>query len=418
MHRALTFPLALLLLLGPTAALAPPPVVPVVPVVLQGTLAANATYEGVPVLVAGDLVIAPGATLTLRGANVTVLSLNQRPLAIAVSGALVLEDGMDGLSQAPAATRVRSLGAPFDLTIAPGGAFAARNATLRDAAVTVQGTAVLEGSRLNLSAAGLKVPGGALTVRGGDLFASPDPLVHVTAGAADIDGASLRDAGEEALRAEGGSAVRLANSTLDGAMAYGVSLWGSVAVLEGNTFASAVDYALRADGTDLTFRGNAVANHCAVFLNDGSTGLLEGNTLAITNHGVTVRNSGAVRVANNTITGGTQGLSFVDSLPGLAEGNTIASNTIGVLVRRGGAVLANNTIAGNTGGVFVTEEADPDGVVLRGNAFTGNLDYAVRNDRAAQQDARDNWWDSASGPNVAQTATGAWDLSTWRTSPP
>jgi hypothetical protein len=97
-----------------------------------------------------------------------------------------------------------------------------------------------------------------------------------------------------------------------------------------------------------------------------------------------------VRVAGNTIT---NNLGVAES-----DGSTSAGILVSTFFGLGTqARISNNTITGNTTGMYVGFDEDDDSkVVARGNTIEGNQYGAISTNRLA--DFRNNWWGDNSGP--------------------
>lgn len=391
------------------------------PLPLPWVVTGDVAYEGVPLLVTGDVTVAAGGALRLRGVDALVLSAPAHAPRITVQpgGTLELVDGAALLGGATRPTSLAALGSAFDLVVEPGGALRAKNATLQGARIELRSDAArLEASRVNLSAGPLRVTGGSPLIQGGLLEGSPGALVQVEAGALRVEGATLRDAGGTGAVVTGGQLHLLASEVreVDG---YGLEVESASLVLEGTTLADSGDYGLRAVGATIVLRDNRFETHCGAYLIEGTAGLLEGNVFNATGHGLTLTSTGPVRVAGNTLRGASEAL-FVSSAAPEVTGNTFQDNVRGVVLRAADAVVEGNRFEGNHGALQVQRVDGPSRPLITGNAFKGSDDFGLQNELDEPVDARGNWWGAAGGPGApgADAVLGPVQVEPWLEAPP
>jgi hypothetical protein len=187
--------------------------------------------------------------------------------------------------------------------------------------------------------------------------------------------------------------------------------------------AAIVDCAVTRSTSALRFRDSTVAiDGLAVFGNTHGLQILR-SSFSLTGAAV-VGNALAgmhVRESEGTVSGSR----FAANAPGLRasdcrlaiEGNRFAANAVaGLQLRRTeGKVEGNRVLASAGNGV----STDSPGAVLRGNAITGSLRFALESNTAEQIDAAGNWW-GPEGPSDEAIWDGADDAGLGRvlTEPP
>ncbi|MGQ0534836.1 MAG: right-handed parallel beta-helix repeat-containing protein, partial [Methanobacteriota archaeon] len=266
-----------------------------------------------------------------------------------------------------------------------------------------------------LSAGPIRILGGAPRFEGGTIAGSPTELVRLEAGAVEIAGAALSDAGASGIRGMPGTTLVLRNSTVQGTAGYGVILEpGSSATIEDNLFTDTTDYALRAKGATIALRRNEMHHHCAAFLIDGTTGVVEGNSFFADGHGLSLRRSGAIVVSGNLFEGANDALTLL-SANATVTNNTFRATDTGVLLYNASGAFEGNVFEANAHAFRVGLASGTSAPVLRNNSFAGNTVYALQNEQVATIDARYNWWNSTLGPNAfgAETVIGAVDFASF-----
>lgn len=375
------------------------------------------TFEGVPLVLAQDVVVMPGGALRLRGVDAAVVATPHRALEITVraGGELQLVDGAHALSGQTTPTRLAATAGAFALRVEPGGVLRVENATLVGGRLSLDGAgAAIEGSRLVLSNGALVVAGGAAVVRSSTLEGSPGNLVEVHAGHLLVEGSLLQAAGSAAAVVRSAGALTLRGSTVGQTQDYGLRVEGGALVAEANRFDASAAYAAFVSGGAVELRNNTWRTHCAAFLVGGATGTVSGNVFEPIDNGLTLAEAGPLAIHNNTFRGTKQALFIGSSSPGVRD-NIFEANERAVVLSEGSPAIERNRFAANGASLEVKPWATAP--LVRHNSFEDATGYEVKNANAAPLDARHNWWGSTTGP-AAGALVGAVDAAPWLASAP
>lgn len=355
-----TLALTMLLLLPATALALPLPGA-------AWVVTSDTTIEGLPLAIASDIIVMPGATLALKGVDALVAT--PANVTIRAGGALELVDGADAVTGAKRATSVAGAALSFVIYVEPGAALRVVNATLVGAKLALAGNARIHESAI---ASG---------------------ILDVLAGSTDVNDTTLDAASGPAALVRAAGTLRLANVTVGQTGDYGVRVEQGVAVIENTTFSLSPEYALYGVGADLTVVDSTFSTHCGAFLVSGTSGRIERNTFTTINHGLSILSGGALDLRENLFRGTMEALLLFNSDPDVRE-NTFEENDVGVHVLPGAT-------------------SEP---TLRDNAFAQNS-IGAQNDGASVLDAAYNWWGSAAGP-AANDTSGSVMVAPWLVSPP
>ena len=333
-------------------------------------ITSDITVEGVPLVLATNIVIENGGALHLKGVSATVpLPIN---ITIRAGGVLDLVDGIEPTSGTTQPTRL-SGPMQYDVYAESGSALRVVGATLANARLDVA-SADATILRSTVTSGIVRVlSGGVARIDASALDTSLESLVDVLdGGAADINATTFDRAGGASAFVHPGGVLRLANATLGQSGDYGVHIEHGTARVENSTFSLSPSYALYGVGADITLVDSSFHTHCGVFLVEGTTAILARNDVRTIDHGFTLSGAGAVDITRNSFTSTQTALLLYDSLP----------------------IVHNNSFVGNT--VAISTTAPPSW---------------------ADVDARWNWWGDAAGPATGQVS-GAATVAPWLTSAP
>lgn len=397
--------------------LAAPPVLALPGGAAAWVVTGTETYEGVPLVLAQDVVVMPGGALRLRGVDAAVVAAPHRALNITVraGGELHLVDGAHALSGHTTPTRLAAAGGAFTLRVEPGGILRVENATLVGGRLSLDGAgSLIQESRLMLSNGALVVTGGAPVVRGSTLEGSPGNLVEVEGGHLLVEDSLLQAAGSAAAFVARPGALTLRGSTVGQTQDYGLRVEGGALVAEGNRFEASAAYAAFVSGGAVQLRNNTWRTHCAAYLVGGATGEVSGNLFEPLDHGLTLLDTGPLAIHNNTFRGTMQAL-FVGTASPDVRDNAFDANQRALVLSEGSPTIERNRFTGNGGALDVRPW--PAAPLVRHNSFEGATEFEARNAGTAPLDARHNWWGSAAGP-AAGALVGAIDVAPWLGSAP
>lgn len=378
------------------------------------------TIEGRPMVLARDVVVAPGGTLRLKGVNATAVSVPTRSLSITVesNGTLELVDGRHAATQQVQSTRVHSSAAPLRIELKPGSNMLADNATLAGVRVeAATGNATFRGTMLRLPWGPFEVQDGHTEIRQSRLWGSPDELVEVEGGTVEIVRSRLHDADRMGIHVGAGGRAVVRDSRIKRPGGVAAAVDQGTLVLEGNRLRDASLYLVRAEDADVRATGNRFASaHCGIDL-IRATGTLRNNTFLTGDRGVSIFD-GDVRIEDNRFEGITEALHAVKTASRI-EGNVFAGNSRAVVALDAPMRIEANRFVDNGAGVKV-RDVGTDLPVLRTNGFDDHERYAVRNRHEDPLDARWNWWGHRDGPNSAEgeTMLGPVDTDPWLRVPP
>lgn len=276
------------------------------------------------------------------------------------------------------------------------------------------------GGRVACVAAGVYGEGSAAAVRGTTFIGAGDAVMFWES-TLDVDGVAV-DGANFAFTFAYGTTGTLRDSRASGAVrAAWICGEGTDVLAEGNVFEDGLGPDAGATGFDVGGTPGCPG---------APTAVLRGNTVGAGYAGVHWADSpGAIE--DNTFTAGHwYGIYTQFASPRIA-GNVVEGYDQGIIARCHDGAIEGNRVAGNGMGVYVYQAGFPACFtikpVVRGNAISGSAafdlvntdDFLYTADPAPGTnvlDARDNYWGSAAGPNMAKVR-GAALLDPWRTAP-
>lgn len=392
--------------------------------VVAGTL----LLVNVDLTVCGDVLVLPGAELTLYGANLTVEHPDRDTGSLWAIGQETPTDRALGTGRLAAFTLSavhedpRIGGPASELLFAHPDRPAVIQGTEDPLSVQVQGHVQLEtdGARL-------------LDLQGLDVASTPHVEIRNTTVESTQRGLYLFDApgavvAESTLRAErtalyattGSDDLRLVDVTLEGREGIQLRHAGD-ARLEHLTV-RAEDRALYAfDAARASLVASALDAREGVYIASSPGAELEANTVHADGTAVTLSGSQRARLAGNALAGEDAGHGiFLDrSSRATVTGNEVRGFANGLENRQADDTTVRcNAVVDNARGAYVTTS---HGVALHGNHLTGNQDHALHGYLAGPVDATGNWWGQASGPQPGQVVEGqgtTLDVEPWSEQPP
>jgi hypothetical protein len=235
------------------------------------------------------------------------------------------------------------------------------------------------------------------TDRGLYLYNTPDAQLHDT---------SIRAEGTALYVTSDTQGLRMANLTLVGQ--DGLQLRHTSHVRMSDLTVQAQDRALYGfDADQVRLAESTLSANRGVYLTSTVNAVLEANTIATTGTAVAAVSSPNAEIAGNTLTGtggGGHGV-FVDrSARALVTGNDVQGFGNGIENRQADATsITCNRVDDNARGVYVTTSSQ---VQIHDNHLHGNDNHDLHGFLSGKLDARENWWGQSTGPVEGQIHEG------------
>lgn len=200
--------------------------------------------------------------------------------------------------------------------------------------------------------------------------------------------------------------LRMANLTLAGQ--DGLHLRHTSDVRMSDLTIRAENRALYAfDADDVRLADSTLSAQRGVYLTSTARAVLEANSITTSGTAVTVASSAGTTIAANTLRGNGSGHGiFVDRSAGAQlTTNDVQGFANGIETRQADASSVTcNRVTDNIRGVYVTTSSQ---VEIADNHLDGNDDHELHGYLAGELDARGNWWGQPTGPEEDQIVEGS-----------